>query len=311
MTQDSRLTAQLLVVAAAVLFSTGGAMVKAISLSSWQIACCRSGIAFLAILVMLPAARRAWSWRTVVVGCAYAGALVSYVLANKLTTAANVIFLFSTAPLYILFLGPWLLKEPVRRRHLLLMAALAVGLALVLLDVETALETAVDPLRGNLLAALGGVFWALLVVGLRWMGREGAGSRGGSSAAAVAVGNLIAFLFCLPPALPLELGGSTDWLLLVYLGVVQIGVAYVCLLRGLRRVGALEASLLILVEPVLNPIWAFWLHGEAPGRWALTGGVVIVAALVAKAMVSGAVGSRDRPDSRDRDDAADRESPFS
>ncbi|MEE8137356.1 MAG: EamA family transporter, partial [Thermoanaerobaculia bacterium] len=157
MPKDSRVVAQWQVVAAALLFSTGGAAVKAISLTSWQIAGFRSGIALVAILVMLPSSRRLWTWRTVAVGCAYAGAVMSYVLANRLTTAANTIFLFSTAPLYILFLGPWILKEPIRRRDLVLMATLAVGLGLIFSGVEGPLETASDPLRGNLVAALGGV----------------------------------------------------------------------------------------------------------------------------------------------------------
>ncbi len=304
MPTDSRVTAQRQVVAAALLFSTGGAAVKAISLTSWQIAGFRSGIALVAILVMLPSSRRLWSWRTVAVGCAYAGALMSYVLANRLTTAANTIFLFSTAPLYILFLGPWILKEPIRRRDLVLMATLAVGLGLIFSGVEGPLETATDPLRGNLVAALGGVFWALVVVGLRWMSREGTG-HAESAAAAVAAGNLIAFLFCLPAALPVAGAGAADWLLLTYLGVVQIGVAYVWLTRGLRRLGALEASLLILVEPVLNPVWTYWVHGEVPGRWALLGGVVILTAIAANALA----GSRGRRGSRGRDGAPDPGSP--
>ena len=306
MWKDSRIAAKLQVVAAAMLFSTGGTVVKAISLSGWQIAACRSGIAALAVLAMLPSAWRAWTWRTVAVGGAYAGALVSYVLANKLTTAASTIFLFSTAPLYVLLLAPWLLNEPIRRRDLLLMSALAVGLGLVFLEVDAPFETAPDPFRGNLLAALGGIFWALVVVGLRWMSRDGTGS-GGSAATAVVAGNLTAVLVCLPGALPLGEPAAVDWALLIYLGVVQIGVAYVFLTWGLRRVGALEASLLILIEPVLNPIWAYWVHGESPGRGALLGGAVILTSIAANAVM----GSRDRPGSRDRDGVPDPESPAS
>src|SRR3990172_9137079 len=99
---------QLQLLAAAVLFSTGGAAIKACTLSSWQIASFRSVIAAVALFLLLPDARRRWTWRAVAVGAAYAATLMLFVLGNKLTTAANTIFLQSTAPLYILLLGPWL-----------------------------------------------------------------------------------------------------------------------------------------------------------------------------------------------------------
>ncbi len=107
----ARTSDRLMILMAALLFSTGGAAVKACSLSAWQVASFRSGIAAVTLLLVLPAARRGWGWRTWLVGAAYAGTMISYVLANKLTTAANAIFLQSTAPLYILLLSPILLNE--------------------------------------------------------------------------------------------------------------------------------------------------------------------------------------------------------
>ncbi len=268
--------ARLQVLAAALLFSTGGAVIKAVSLSGWQVACLRSAVAATALWVMLPGARRRWTGSTLLVGVAYAGALITYVLANRLTTAASTIFLQSTAPLYLLFLGPWLLREPLRRRDLLFMVALAAGLALFFAEPDPPSATAPWPLAGNLLAALGGVFWALALTGLRAMGREGA--RPGAAESAVVAGNVIALVACLPLAWPVSGAAAADWLLIGYLGVVQIGLAYVFLTRGLRRVPALEASLLLLIEPVLNPLWAWWLHGERPGGWALAGGALILTA---------------------------------
>lgn len=270
---------RLALLAAALLFSTGGAAVKLTTLSGWQVASLRSGIAAVALLLVLPAARRGWSWRTALVGAAYAGTMISYVLANKLTTAANAIFLQSTAPLYILILGPLLLSEPVRRRHLLFMTALAAGMALFFVGVQPPLATAPDPLRGNLVGALTGLFWALTILGLRWLGRGAAGDPSAPSAAsAVACGNLIACAAALPMALPIATATRTDWLVVAFLGVFQIAIAYVFMVRGMRRVGALEASLLLLLEPVLTPLWAWLVHGEAPTLWALAGGGIIVAA---------------------------------
>ncbi|HEX5724160.1 MAG TPA: DMT family transporter, partial [Longimicrobiaceae bacterium] len=139
--------------------------------------------------------------------------------------------------------------------------------------------TASNPETGNLLALLSGVCWAFTVVGLRW-----AGSRRGEEGSAlptVVAGNLLAFLACLPQALPAH-AEAADWVVITYLGAVQIGAAYVLLAGGLRHVPALEASVLLLLEPAVSPLWAWLAHGEAPGAWALAGGVLILGATVAR-----------------------------
>jgi drug/metabolite transporter, DME family len=271
--------ARLQLLGAALLFSTGGAAIKATALSAWQVASFRSGIAALALLLLLPAARRGWSPRVLLVALAYAATLTLFVLANRLTTSANTIFLQSTAPLYILLLGPWLLKEPVRRSDLTFMGALAVGLSLFFVAAEAPVATAPDPLAGNVLATLSGLCWALTMVGLRWLGAEGKGEAG---VATVALGNVVAFLAALPMALPVAAVGVSDWAIVSYLGVFQIAGAYVLLTAGIRHVRALEASILLLVEPALNPVWAWLVHGEVPSRWGMAGGAVILGAMIAK-----------------------------
>jgi drug/metabolite transporter (DMT)-like permease len=162
------------------------------------------------------------------------------------------------------------------------MAAMSVGLALCFVGTGRPEATAPHPFQGNVLALLAGVGWALTVVGMRWMAKgDVSGSR--STTTAVVAGNAIAFLLCLPGALPLVTAHATDWMVIVYLGVFQIGVAYICLTTGLRHIPALEASLLLLAEPVLNPIWAWLVHGERPGIWALGGGAIILMATAVKA----------------------------
>src|SRR5437867_1071975 len=153
--------------AAAALFSTGGAAIKACTLSGWQLASFRSGVAALAVLVMLPASRRLPRGRALAVGAAYATTMILFVRANKLTTAANSIFLQSAAPLYVLLLAPWLLREKIRPRDLGFMAAIGAGLAMFFIGEQTPYASAPDPLSGNILAALSGVAWALTVIGLR------------------------------------------------------------------------------------------------------------------------------------------------
>ena len=289
------LRSRLELLGAAAIFSTGGAAIKATTLTSWQVASFRSGIAALAVLALVPASRRHWSWRTLVVGTAYAATLTLFVLANKLTTSANAIFLQATAPLYLLLLGPWLLKEPIRRRDLGFAAIVGLGLACVFMGVEPPVRTAPDPVRGNVMATLSGVFWAITLVGLRWLGSAESASAGKPAAAessaaltAVAAGNLIAFVAALPAALPVLGATPVDWATLLYLGAVQIGLAYVLLTRGIRHVPALEASLLLMLEPVLNPVWAWAIHGERPGAWALLGGAAILGATLVKTWVDAA-----------------------
>jgi drug/metabolite transporter, DME family len=270
----------LLLAGAAVLFSTGGAAIKSTSLNAWQVASFRSAVAAIVVWSVLPEARRDWNWRLLPVGAAYAATMLLFVLATKLTTAANAIFLQSTAPLYVLLLGPLLLREPVRRPDWLFILAVAGGIALVFGASERAVATAPDPGRGNLIAAASGVAWALTVCGLRWTGR--AGKTGGSMAAVVS-GNLIAFGIALPLALPVSGVHVKDAAVVLYLGVFQVGIAYVCLTRALRRVTALEAATVLLLEPALNPIWAWLVHGERPSAGAVAGGAVILAASLSKA----------------------------
>ncbi len=283
-----------MVLAAALLFSTGGAAVKACSLSGWQIASFRSGLAAITLLVLMPAARRGWTRHTWVVGLAYAGTMVLYVIANKLTTAANTIFLQDTAPLYILVLSPLLLGEPGRRRDLLFMVVLAAGMSLFFVGAQPATATAPRPMLGNVLALGAGVCWALTLMGLRWLGRSG---QGDAAPAAVACGNLIACLAVLPLALPVGPSTAGDWASIGFLGVFQIALAYVFLTRGMRRVPALEASLLLLVEPVLNPIWAFFAHREVPTSWAVLGGAIVLGTTAVKTFLDDR--SPDRPISPD------------
>ncbi len=275
---------------AALLFSTGGAAIKATALTGWQVASLRSGVAALAIALLAPAALRGWNGRVLLVGCGYAATMICFVVANKLTTAANAIFLQSTAPLYILLAGPWLLHERVRGRDVLLMAVVAAGMVPFLIGTDAASPTAPDPARGNLVALASGLAWASTVVGIRWLASTSAGSpqakrgeaRCGEAYATVLVGNLIACAACLPLALPLGATRARDWAVIGYLGVFQIGVAYLLLSSAVRHVGALEASVLLLVEPALNPLWAWLAHGERPSEWALAGGALIVVATVVK-----------------------------
>jgi drug/metabolite transporter, DME family len=270
-----------LLVLAAILFSTGGAAIKAATLTAWQVVCFRSLVAGLAILLLLPEARRSWRWRTAGVSLAYAATLILFVLANRLTTAANAIFLQSAAPLYLLLFSPWLLKEPIRRADVLYMLAVAAGLSLFFVQTESAVATAPNPGRGNLLAAASGISYALTLAGLRWLAR---GKETNAGIATVAIGNLVVFMVALPMALPVAAPGAANIAVVLYMGIFQVGLSYVCVTKALRHVPAFEANTVLLLEPALNPVWVWLLHGEKPGAWALAGGTVIIGAALVNAL---------------------------
>jgi len=276
--ESSPLRNRLLVFAAAFLFSTGGAAIKAASFTGWQVASFRSGVAAAALFLLLPESRRGWSWRIVPVAVAYAATLITFVLANRLTTAADAIFLQSTAPLYLLLLGPLLLHEPIQRADVWYMVAVASGMTLFFLGAEAPLATAPDPARGNVVALVSGVLYALMLTGFRWLGKHGDGNKGIPT---VALGNLIACLAALPLAWPVKAASAGSVAVILYLGVVQIAIAYTCLTRAMRHVPALESATLLMLEPAMSPVWTWLVHGERPGLWSVAGGAVILSATLA------------------------------
>lgn len=295
-----RVDARLRLLAAAGLFSTGGAAIKATTLTSWQVAGFRSGVAALAVWLLVPAARRRWGGRVLVVAAIYAATMVLFVAANKLTTSASATFLQSTAPLWVLLAGPLLLGERTRRADVAFMLVVALGMGCFFVGVDAPQATAPDPVRGNVLALLSGVAWAGTVLGLRWLGRApappsargatgdappgdpGAGADAGGGLTTVVAGNVLASLACLPFAFPVAGAATVDWLVVLYLGTVQIGLAYLALSTAMPHVPALEASTLLLVEPALSPLWAFLVHRERPAPLAWVGGALIVLAALGK-----------------------------
>ena len=276
----------------ALLFSTGGVAIKGTDLNAWQVASGRSAIAALALFVFLPEARRAWSWTACLVGVAYATTLVTFVAATKLTTAANAIFLQSTAPLYLLLLGPWLLGERTQRRDLAFLALAAAGMGLCFVGTPPPTRLAPNPALGDAVAMLSGLAYALTIAGMRRLATR----RGeNTSVTAVVAGNVIAAVAVAPFAwsfTPATQIGTGDTLALLFLGVVQIGLAYAWMSRALPHVPAFEASLLLLAEPVFNPVWTWLLLGERPAGWAIVGGALILVATVLQAW-SGRRGRRE------------------
>ena len=269
------------VLAAAVLWSTGGLGIKSLELSPLTTAGWRS--AFALPVLLLAAGRQRAGWSALrhlpisVTALFYALTLMLFVSATRLTTAANAILLQYTSPLWVMALSYPVLHERPDARDYGVGAACLAGLTLFFLDELTPRGT-----LGIMLAAASGLTMACMVLGLRHEGRRGADS---ASLTAVLFGNALCALVCSPWMVSgLPLMGAKDWSILALLGSFQIGLAYIFFSRGLRHVTALRAILLGLIEPLLNPLWVWFGNGEKPSDWAVAGGAVIILALVSGAL---------------------------
>jgi DME family drug/metabolite transporter len=298
---------RLQVIGAAVCWSVVGAGVKYASppLDGWQIAGGRSLFAFLFLCALLRPWRGAWrpGLKVALLALTYAVMLVLFILSNTLTFSANAIFLQDSALVWILLFSPLVLKEPFRPRDLAVFVLCVPAMALLFKDQLRPGQT-----TGNVLALLSGVGYAIVLMGMRWGRRRkdaaavpaasvssesptpGGGPHALTDAEGMMLwGNLLCFLLCVPKmgALP-EHGVVLPLAVVALLGVVQLGLGYYLISLGMTHVPAMEGSLLTLIEPVLNPLWACLLVGEVPGRWTLCGGAVIIACVAWQALARSA-----------------------
>jgi len=269
---SSQVSPLLFVIAAAVLWSTGGLFIKWTSLSGLELSFGRSLLAAITVAIFTRHEGFGLNKVTALASVLYAALLLLFVLATKETTAANAIFLQYTAPVYLLILEPLIYKENFRRRDLIVVTVCVIGMSLFFVG-----KLRPQDVTGNLLALASGFCFACYFLLLRH-----SKSRSVNRASSVIYGNLLLVLFAAPAGLKaLPQMNLHDGLSVLYLGVVQIGLAYtlftVAMARGVR---SLDAGIVGYVEPVLNPIWVFLVLGERPTQWALIGGAIIVIAVV-------------------------------
>ncbi len=263
----------LFVLAAALLWSTGGLFIKATPLGAFELSFGRSLLAALTVALLTRREGFGVNPLTLVAAALYAALLLLFVVANKLTTAANAIFLQYTAPVYVLLLEPLLFKERFRLTDLLVVAACVAGMSLFFVG-----QLRPQDVEGNLTALASGLCFAFFLLLLRHQ-RAGTVNR----ASSVIYGNLIICALTAPAfARAVPFLTTIDVLIVGYLGVVQIGLAYTFFTLGIARgVRSLDAGVVGYVEPMLNPVWVFLFLGERPSGWAVVGGCVIIAAVLA------------------------------
>ena len=267
MRESKQSRAVLLLVTAAVLWSLAGVLIKGVSLPALAVAGYRSAIALPVLLILFGRQAVDFSLRQWVGGFFYAATVTLFVAATKLTTAGNAILLQYTAPLYVALLSGWLLREPIRWFDGVTIAAVLAGMALFFFD-----RLSPGGMAGNMLAICSGIAYACLIVALR-------GQKDASPAGSAILGNLLTALVCLPWMVKAAPAGG-DWIGLLLLGVFQIGISYACYVVAIRNVTAMEAVLIPVIEPILNPLWTLLWMGERLGPWAIWGGIVVLLAVL-------------------------------
>lgn len=276
---DKRKTAIIQLIIASVLWSTGGILIKLISWNPVAIAGSRSLIAALVILIYLKKPVITRSRSQISGAVAYAATVILFVIANKMTTAANAILLQYTAPAFVAVLGLWLLKEKIRWYDILSILVVFSGLILFFNDGEGAGNT-----LGNLIAIASGFSLACVTIALRFQ-------KNGSPVETMLLGNFLTFLV----ALPFMLSGFPDFqgiIAILLLGVVQLGISYILYGMAIKHVTALEAILIMVIEPLLNPLWVFLFAHEVPTFLSLLGGMVVLAGVLGRNVLHIRLGER-------------------
>jgi drug/metabolite transporter (DMT)-like permease len=266
----------MLLIAAALCWSLAGVLIKFVA-TTWSGLAIASGRGFIAALFLLATNRglRFHFSRVQMIGAVgYAACTITFCLATTLTSAANAILLQYTAPVWVALFGAWFLGERATRSDWLTIAVALGGMTLFFKD-----SLSLGHLDGDALAVLSGVCFAGMTIALR---RQ----KDGSPVESIILGNLIAFVVGLPWILKSPMLPPSGWAALVALGVVQLGVSYWLYARAIRHVTALEAVLIPVIEPILNPLWVLLFMHEVPTRLAMLGGAVVIGAVTIRAVMS-------------------------
>jgi len=263
----------LAVLAAALCWSTGGIFIKLITFDAMQISFFRGVFAALVFLIIFKKEIFYANGFTFINAAFYSAILILFVIATKTTTAANAIFLQYTAPIYVLIFEPLINKTKYEKINIITITVCFLGMILFFMG-----KISPGYQEGNIIALLSGVAYAAFLLGMRKNKKE-------YQFSSIFYGNILVSLICLPSVFSLENITVKNILMVSYLGIFQIGIAYAIFSYGLKKVYAIEASLISMIEPVLNPVWVFFGYGEVPSITAIIGGVIILAAISVRTFV--------------------------
>lgn len=270
---QERPRALLLLAVTATLWSLGGLLIKSVDTNPLAIAGSRSAIAVVLFLLVLKKPKLTWSFAQIGAALAYAATSILFVTATKTTTAANAVLLQFTAPIYVALFSAWLLKEKTKLLDWITIFLVMGGMVLFFLD-----NLSTKSMLGNGIGAVSGVTFALFIIFMRMQ-------KDGSPLESVLLGNIITAAIGLP-FLTQAVPDTSGWLYLMILGIVQLGIPYILFSKAIKHVTALEAILIPVIEPLLNPVWVFLLLGEAPGLLAMLGGFIVLLAVTVRCILA-------------------------
>ncbi len=259
----------------AMLWSSGGLFIKSVSWHPLAIAAVRSLFGGVTILTLIGKPKITFSFSQIAAAFCNAGTMLLFVSATKLTTAANAILLQYSAPIFVAVLGWAILKERPKWEHWIALVFITVGISIFFLD-----KVSAGNFLGNVLAAVSGITFALFAVFMRMQ-------KDGSAVESVLLSHCITFIAGIPFFLTVPPSfGAAGWGALLFLGVFQVGVSSILFSRGIKHVPAVQAMLIAVLEPILNPIWVFLVLGERPSHGAVVGGLIIVAAVTVSSFIT-------------------------
>jgi drug/metabolite transporter, DME family len=259
----------------AFLWSSSGLFIKILTINAFVISFYRSLIASITLLAITYAKEKRISFEfdslTVLASVFYSGILIFFVIANKLTTSANAIFLQFTAPIYLLFLEPLFLRTKFRRKDLITIIICVAGMFLFFMG-----KLDIGNIYGNIIAVITGICFAFFSLFIKWkrnLGRE-------NTIISIIFGNFLVAIISFAVIGTEMTITSTQFFILLYMGVIQIGVSYFIFNIGIKYISATETMIIGMLEAIFNPIWVFLGVGEIPSLTAIIGGAIILTAIL-------------------------------
>ena len=267
--------AVLLLVLTGILWSTGGFIIKLIPWSPLAIAGIRSGVTSILLYYYDKPKSSSFSSYTIIGAFFYTIMVICFVIANKMTTAGNVILIQYTAPIYVALFGIYFLQEKSSKIDWAAIVIILFGLVFFFYD-----EISVNDLQGKVLALLSGFGFAGLTICMRKQ-------KNGNPIHSVLIGNIFTFIACSPSYCNGIVNETEYWSLMIFLGVIQLGISYIFYSTAIKHVTALDAIIYPIVEPIFNPILAYFIIDESMSFNSLIGGFFVLVGVTGRGLLKG------------------------
>lgn len=253
--------------AAALLWSMGGIFIKLVPWNPLAITGARGLLGGLIVFAYLRIKKIKLTVNkdTIKIAVALACVCATFVIANKLTTAANAIVIQYCAPVYVLLYVAFVQKKKLKPLDIAVVPITILGVALCFIS-----QIGKGTLAGDLVAVVSGMFFAAMFITSEGVSDE-------TRFNGIMQGQLLTALIGLPVLFATRPAFTTQAVVgILVLGIFQIGIAYVLYGVALKSAPILTCTLLAVIEPLLNPLWVYLFNGENPGIWSLVGGVIVV-----------------------------------